>query len=83
MYPYSGRPDKVMSAIELGFDLFTGCYPYMITMKNEATLFEFKMDDQDEQEEPVPAKRRRLKSDEQTKQTSTGTPISIDLSDKK
>ena len=45
MYSYSGRPDKVVNAIELGFDLFTGSYPYILTLKNQATLFEFKKSD--------------------------------------
>ena len=80
MYPYSGRPDKVIRAIELGFDLFTGCYPFLITMKNEASLFEFEMSDINEEEEAVPTKRRRLNSDDEKPHENE---ISIDLSNKK
>lgn len=78
IYSYSGRPDKVLNAIELGFDLFTGSYPYLVTIKNEAILFDVKMVENSDEDE-IPTKRRRLN----TPKVEAENETTIDLSDKK
>jgi hypothetical protein len=60
--------------------LFTGIYPYLLTLKNHASLFKIKIlnqnDENDSDDEPLPSKRRRLKIE-------STDEITIDLSDKK
>lgn len=43
IYPLSSRPDQVVQAVELGFDIFNGAYPFLLTEKFEALLFDFKL----------------------------------------
>lgn len=71
--------------MELGLDVFSGSYPYLVTQKGHASLYEYKMQepenkgeegldsDGEENDEALPAKRRKLEAKE----------ISIDLNDKK
>lgn len=86
IYSYSGRPDQVVQAVELGFDIFTGSFPYLLTQENHACMYEYKMtaneksvESDEETEGPeVPIKRQKLsESVEKTKETF------IDLKDQK
>ena len=60
----------------VGFDIFTGIYPYLLTIKNNASLFKVKLSVENDNDEPVPLKKRRLEN-------KPINEISIDLSDKK
>jgi hypothetical protein len=63
------RPDQVVSAIELGFDIFSGSYPMKITQNIQAMMFETQYtkkitnvitESDNSEESGVPAKRIKL-----------------------
>lgn len=64
-------PEKVVEAVELGFDLFTGSYPYILTDKRQALMFDYEMNEDNEDPE-TPAKRIKREK----------APTVLDLNDK-
>ncbi len=64
-------PEKVVEAVELGFDLFTGSYPYILTDKRQALMFNYEMSPDSEDIE-TPAKRAKKEK----------VPTLLDLNDK-
>ena len=71
VYLFSGRPDQVVNAVELGFDIFSGSFPYLLTQKGHAGLYDYKMpiatnndsdhsDNDDEPASKVPIKKRKI-----------------------
>ena len=84
IYSYSGRPDQILNAVELGFDVFSGSFPFILTQQNRASLYKYKMDqiasaNGEEENSEVPVKRRKL-----TETTSSPTTEQfIDLKDQK
>jgi hypothetical protein len=81
IYSFSGRPDQVMQAVELGFDIFTGSYPYLETQKGHACMYDYKMpndinSDSDDEQENVPIKKRKIED-------LSKNDTFIDLNDKK
>ena len=75
-----------MNAVELGFDIFSGSFPYLLTQKGHAGLYDFKMplvadndSDQSDNDEPaskVPIKKRKISEPAMNENF-------IDLNDKK
>lgn len=87
VYPLAARPDQVVEAVEFGFDLFTGSYPFVITQNCQALVFESEMSDdnaeaanKEEEEYEVKAKKRKESIPEQPKKENK---VLIDLKDKK
>ena len=89
MFLLAWRPDNVVKAVELGIDLFSGSYPYVITQRGEVCVYEYKMtdddkktneekdDDDDDDESSEPASKKR-------KQTIINSgQVTIDLNDSK
>lgn len=68
----------MIQAVELGFDIFSGSYPYVQAEKGVAFLFDWKMEENDDTE-PVSAKRRKVETEQELKTTE----VMIDLNDKK
>ncbi len=79
-----------MNAIELGFDIFTGSYPYILTQKGHACLFDYYMNSEndgninddndknvDDSHNDGPVKKKRKYSFTSNKETF------LDLNDKK
>jgi hypothetical protein len=90
IFPHVSRPDQVVSAVELGFDIFNGAYPMKATQQNQALMFDYvysssqKSEDDDEEDYEVSAKRRKVTEDEnKTDSKSSKSPLLIDLGDKK
>ncbi len=84
MYTFSGRPDKVMQAIEIGFDIFSGVYPSLLTQQSYASLYEHiiqpVVETDASDDEAVPVKRQKLNVPELVKENKN---TFIDLTDQK
>ena len=76
MFAVSANPVQVVRAVELGFDLFTGTYPYVLSMRNHALLFDYEIDskskengdddvhsEENESETRVESRAKRFKPD--------------------
>jgi len=70
-FPLALSPENVVEAVELGFDLFTGSYPYILTEKRQALMFDYEMSEDNENIE-TPAKRVKKEK----------LPTLLDLNDK-
>lgn len=91
IYPIAGRPDHVIKAVELGFDLFAGSYPLVVTNNNQAMAFDYTLDEEDKksaddngvqsqnehsnESEHEESRPKRIKIEQK--------PILLDLKDKK
>ena len=84
IYSFSGRPDQIMQAIEIGFDVFSGVYPSLLTQQSHASVYEYRMQPEAEadsgDEEAVPAKRQKLILPDVVKEKKE---VFIDLTDQK
>jgi tRNA-guanine family transglycosylase len=74
----------VIQAIEVGFDVFSGAYPSMLTQQSHASLYEYRMPLDAEadsgDEDAVPAKRQKLAVSDEIKGKKE---VFIDLTDQK
>ncbi len=87
IFPDVCRPDQVVSAVELGFDIFNGSYPMKVTQLNQALMFDFvyspnqNSEDHDDEDYEVSAKKRRFTENE-TDSKAQQSPLLINLNDK-
>jgi queuine tRNA-ribosyltransferase subunit QTRTD1 len=73
VFPVSGRPDTVCEAVEQGFDLFSGSYPFAVTNNSQALSFEYSLEkaqeqndqdnDQDDEDYQVARKKKKTRVD--------------------
>lgn len=90
IYSFSGRPDQIISAVEIGFDVFSGSYPFLLTQQSHASLYEYKMvldtdsnqSDSDECDE-VPVKRQKIDDTKNVVKAEKTNEFFIDLTDQK
>ena len=54
-----------MNAIELGFDIFTGSYPYLLSQRGQALVFDYELSDEEELNETHVNKYTEEKDDDQ------------------
>jgi queuine/archaeosine tRNA-ribosyltransferase len=99
IYPLASRPDQVLNAIELGFDIFTGSFPFLTTQRSQASIYNYKYDyeienknsnddDNDDDDHCGPRRSKRLKTNDENlnkkiKTSKTTTETFIDFKDLK
>lgn len=91
MFPWT--PDNVIKGIDLGIDLFSGSYPFILTQRGEATVFNYKIEhkngvkqdeskeEEEDDDQPV-TKKQKLENDE-TKHETESHLTTINLHDMK
>ena len=69
IFSFSSRPDQVLNAVELGFDIFSGSFPFVLTQQSHASLYEYKMEaiaskfyeeDSKNNGEEIPMKKQKI-----------------------
>ena len=53
-----------LKGIDLGIDVFSGSYPYVISQKAEASVFDYKMSEETEENEIIEPAVKKRKLDE-------------------
>ena len=93
VYPIASAPNQVIQAVELGFDLFSGTYPYLLTQRNQAMSLSYDLDQVEaakEEEENEPPRKMKKVEDETNREVraekvspSNSDGVILDLTDVK
>jgi hypothetical protein len=60
LYPLPSRPDQIVKAVELGFDLFSGSYPFVLTNKSQALIFSYVLNRSEDENYEISPKKRKV-----------------------
>lgn len=73
IYPIASSPIQVIQAVELGFDLFSGTYPFLLTQRNQAMSLSYDLEHiveqieaaKEEEENEPPKKMKKVENENQ------------------
>ena len=73
IYPIASSPIQVIQAVELGFDLFSGTYPFLLTQRNQAMSLSYDLEQiveqieaaKEEEENEPPKKMKKVENENQ------------------